>query len=372
MTDTSVQIAPPAHGGQLRQIVQSFGIPASSLLDFSANLHPGGPPPHVFEALRHALSNPDILRDYPDLDLPELCSSLAAYAGVAPSNIVIANGMAPLLDAVLRALRIRKCLLPVPAFAEYQKTLALCGVTIHSLALSPERDFALDPRAVLDTLVSQQCDALLLANPQNPSGVLLPAQELLDLVNAAQECGVQVLLDEAFIEYALQESLTAYAPCIPNLTVFRSVTKFYALAGMRVAYAVGPENSCGPVNSFIPSWPVSSLAAIAVCSALQDTNYRLHAVLENESERNRLHAELVGIGLEVYPGRANYLLFRLPPGCMSASVWEELIVRHGIVVRNCDNFDGLDDRFLRVAIRAPEDNTKLVTALQAVMKTRPF
>src|ERR1700723_1903886 len=100
MIDTNVPIDPPAHGGQLRQIAQRFGIPASKLLDFSANLHPGGPPPHVFEALSHALLNPDTMRDYPDLDLPELRSSLAAYAGVAPSNIVIANGMAPLLDAV--------------------------------------------------------------------------------------------------------------------------------------------------------------------------------------------------------------------------------------------------------------------------------
>jgi len=369
MTDTTPLTDPPAHGGQTRQIAQRFGIPASKLLDFSANLHPGGPPPQVFEALRHTLSNPDILRDYPDLDLPDLRSSLAPYAGVGPSNILIANGMAPLLDAVLRALRIRKCLLPVPAFAEYRKTLALCGVTVDPFVLSPERDFALEPRTILDTLVSQQCDALLLANPQNPSGVLLPAQELLELVNAAQECGVRVLLDEAFIEYAQQESLTAHAQSIPNLTVFRSVTKFFALAGMRIAYAVAPEDVCKRVNSFIPSWPVSSMAAIAVCSVLQDTKYRQHAVLENESERHRLHAELVSVGLKVYPGRANYLLFRIPLGLKSAVVWEELIARHGIVVRNCDNFHGLDDRFLRVAVRTPEDNARLVAALQSVMKT---
>lgn len=372
MTEGTFTIAPPVHGGQLRQIALRFGIPSSSLLDFSANLHPGGPPSCVLETLRNAIAHPEVLRNYPDLDLAELRSSLANYVGVAPANVLIANGMAPLLDATLRALSIRKCLLPLPAFAEYQKTLDHCGLQVSPFVLSPERNFSIHSEDILAALTHEQCDALLLANPQNPSGVLLPANDLLALIVAAQQRGIRVLLDEAFIDYLPEQSVTAYAQNLGNLVIFRSVTKFFALAGMRVAYAIAMENTCAQVEPFIPSWPVSTLAAIATCSALEDVRYRRKAIVENEVARNQLYLDLVEAGFEVYPGRANYLLLRLPPDQKSAHVWEELIVHHGIVVRNCENFQGLDDRFLRVAVRSSEDNSRLVLALKSLGASAGF
>ncbi len=372
MTEAASATALPAHGGQLRQISLRFGIPSSSLLDFSANLHPSGPPSGVLEALRNAIAHPEILRDYPDLDLTELRLSLARYAGVAPSNILIANGMASLLHATLSAFKVSKCLLTLPAFAEYQKTLDHCGVQVRPFVLSPGRNFSIHPEEVLAALTRQQCDALLLANPQNPSGVLLPANDLLALIIAVQQHGVRVLLDEAFIDYLPEQSVTMHAQSLGHLIVFRSVTKFFALAGMRMAYAVATEDLRAQVEHFIPSWPVSTLAAIAACSALEDAPYRRNAIIENEAARNLLFADLVNAGFEVYSGRANYLLLRLPPGQKSGLVWEELIIHHGIVVRNCENFQGLDDHFLRVAVRSPEDNSRLVSAVRACCWHQPL
>lgn len=368
MTDAKSTITPPVHGGQLRQISQHFGLAATKLLDFSANLHPTGPPACALEAVRAATLQPSILRDYPDMELPDLRSALADYSGVEPDNVFVANGMAPLLDAVLRALRLRSCLVPVPAFSEYAKTLANCDVALHRVVLSSQQHFLIRPDAILAELDRRGCDALLLANPQNPSGVLLPADEMLTLVSGAQERGVRVLLDEAFIDYAPLESVTARAPDISDLIVFRSVTKFFSLAGLRIAYAVAAEDVCNQVKPFVASWPVSTLAAVAACSALQDTEYRQKAILENEAAREVLRSDLAALGLEVYPGRANYLLFRMPEVWEGANFWEELIVRHHIVVRNCENYQGLDSRFFRAAVRTPDDNARFIAALAAAMK----
>ena len=122
--------SPPAHGGQLRQISERFGIPASQLLDFSANINPQGPPATVLEAMRAALDAPAVLTTYPDLEQAELKSCIAASAGVEVSAIAVANGFVPLLEASLRTLSVRRCLLPVPAFGEYRRTLERVGVAV--------------------------------------------------------------------------------------------------------------------------------------------------------------------------------------------------------------------------------------------------
>ena len=157
----------PLHGGQLQQIAQRFRIPVSQLLDFSANINPEGPPSSVLSTLRASLDDLSALTEYPDLQLTELKRAIAGGARVATPNITVANGFVPLLDAVLRALPIRRCLLPVPAFAEYRKTLGHAGVETAPYALNPASNFKYDAAAI----VAGDEDAILLANPQNPSGI---------------------------------------------------------------------------------------------------------------------------------------------------------------------------------------------------------
>jgi threonine-phosphate decarboxylase len=370
MSELSLSLAPPMHGGNLREISQHFGIPVSELLDFSANLNAEGPPQAVHTALEQAIRDPDILSNYPDPAMAVLRSALASYAGVHTTNILIGNGIIPLLDATVRARGLRKCLVPMPSFVEYRQTLENCGTEIIPFPLIASRDFKLDPDVVLSEIEQNNCDSLLLANPQNPSGVLSPASELLPFILRTQELGIPVLLDEAFIDYAIAESVTSHAPKIDNLIVFRSVTKFFALAGLRVAYAVAEDKVCDTVSAFIPPWPVGTLEETAVCAALQDRQYQKRAVRDNELNRQNLRDALSEIGLHSYPSAGNYLLLKLPQ-LNEQSIWEQLIERHHIAARNCENFEGLDQSFLRVAVRSPRENTTLVAALRDLLhKTR--
>ncbi len=224
----------PLHGGQLQQIAERFGIPVSQLLDFSANINPDGPPSSVLSTLRASLDDLSALTEYPDLQLTEIKQAIASYARVDPLNIIVANGFVPLLEAVLRALPIRRCLLPVPAFVEYRKTLGRAGVEIAPYTLDPDSDFIYDPAA----MVAGDQDAVLLANPQNPSGICHDGALIRDLVVRASKKKQYILLDEAFIDYVPEHSLTAEADEFSNLIVFRSVTKFHGVPGLRVAYAV--------------------------------------------------------------------------------------------------------------------------------------
>ena len=349
----------PLHGGQLRQISERFNIPPSQLIDFSANINPDGPPPAVLSTLRTSLEDLSILTAYPDLEQAGLKRSIADYAGVHPKNITVANGFVPLLESALRTLRVKRCLLPVPAFVEYRRSLARAGVEIETHILTPDSNFRYDIHA----LVHGGHDAVLLANPQNPSGVLTTRNILFQFVSECADRNINVLLDEAFIDYAPWDSLTLDVERFANLIVFRSVTKFHGIPGLRVAYAVADEAIARALNEHLPPWPITTLASCAVIAALADDPFAERTRVHNDGRRGRLNGDLDALGIHTYPSAANFLLLRLPDGTSIERLWKHMIAEHHMVLRDCSNYETLPSRHLRTAIRTAEENDKLVGAV---------
>jgi threonine-phosphate decarboxylase len=351
----------PPHGGQLHRIAERFGVPATGLLDFSANINPDGPPASVLEALREALNDPTVLSAYPDLEETQLRLSVAGHTGVGAKSIVVANGFVPLLDVVLRTLPIRRCLLPVPAFGEYRNALERAEVAVTPYVLDQEADFRYDNDALLRALTTGRHDAILLANPQNPSGVRCERSVLTALIEEAAKLNIYVLLDEAFIDYAPMQSLVRDTDRFVNLIVFRSVTKFHGIPGLRVAYAVNAAARAMRQN--LAPWSITTLAAIGVRAALSDEIYAKRTLQLNNSRREFLAGQFRGLGLDTYPAAANFLLLRFPSVADAESCWKRLILDHGIVLRHCGSFEGLAGNHLRCAVRGDEENARLVKAL---------
>lgn len=349
----------PLHGGQLRQISERFNIPSSLLIDFSANINPHGPSPAVLSALRTCLEDISILTAYPDLEQAELKQSIADYAGVRPQNLAVANGFIPLLDSALGTLDLKRCLVPVPAFVEYRRSLSRAGVEIKRHILTQDSNFRYD----INAMMHGDQDAVLLANPQNPSGVLANREVLLQFVSQCAERKITVLLDEAFIDYTPLDSLTADVNRFANLIVFRSVTKFHGIPGLRVAYAVANEAIARALNEDLPPWPITTLASCAVASALDDHSFAERTRLHNDRRRDRLSGDLDALGIHTYPSAANFLLLRLPDGISANRLWRHMIVEHHIVLRDCSNYETLPSRHLRAAIRTEEENDGLLGAV---------
>lgn len=344
------------HGGQLRALGERFGLDPATLLDFSANINPEGPPASVTSVLQAALLKPATLGEYPDLEEVSLRESLATYVGVTPNNVIVANGFVPILSATLQALRLCKCVLPVPAFNEYRKVLEQHSVEVESVMLQPSNEFRYD----FDTLLGRSGDAFLLANPQNPTGVLTKRADLMRFVEQCARRGSYVLLDEAFIDYTRQETLSDLITQCANLIVFRSLTKFFGMPGLRVAYALACDHLQIEINSFLPPWSVSTLASIAAIEAVKDATYIERCAVQNEGRSHQLAVGLEALGFKVLPGHANYLLFQAPN---AALLWRGLISKHGVVLRLCDSYECLPDGFLRTAVRTEEDNSVLLSSL---------
>jgi threonine-phosphate decarboxylase len=349
----------PLHGGQLRKIANHFGIPPAQLIDFSANINPDGPPKGVVPALRSALDALSSIVDYPDLDEISLRQALARYVGVGPENVAVSNGFVPLLEVLLGTLSIRSCAVPVPAFVEYRRTLERCRVSIRTQALSDSSGLRCD----LDDLLKISCDAILLANPHNPSGVLLNREALLEFVQKAAEQNRHVLLDEAFIDYCPEDSLAGEVKRFPNLIVFRSVTKFFALAGLRVAYALASERLCKQMRMVVAPWSITTLASMAAEVALADEDYRDRTRQLNRERRELLQDAITRLGIRTFPSAANFLLMKISD-LDSHQLWERMIRIHHIVLRNCANYESLSPGYFRAAVLTETENEKLIQALK--------
>ncbi len=355
----------PRHGGQSSQIARRFGVAAETLLDFSANIHPDGPPAGVVAALDRAARD---LGSYPDIEYRALKEAASARLDVPAECVLVGNGFVPLLQAALNTLGAQRCVLPVPAFSEYRACAEQAGMEVVPWPMEPH-GFAYD-REILAQLMrtaGTRC-VLLLANPQNPSGALAGAETLLAIVEDAAAGGATVLLDEAFVDYAPATSLVRYAPSLPNLTVFRSVTKFFAMPALRVAYAVSSAERAQEMARAIPIWAVSTPAALAAAAALADESYAADTRNSNEQRRTRMEAQLRELGIVTYASAANFLLLRLPAAVDAQKVWRELIVAEHVLTRSCANFEGLSPGHLRVAVRRDEQNDRLVAAVGRVLR----
>jgi threonine-phosphate decarboxylase len=353
------------HGGDVAGIARAFGRAGETLLDFSANVNPLGPPAGVVEVLRRAVADPRILAAYPDPHARELVAVLAEREEIAAERVVVGNGGAAILDAAVRALRPCRCVLPLPAFSEYARALSAARVAITAFPLTPETSFALDPERLIRCVQAAGADLCVFANPHNPSGTLLERDRVLALVRALADAGCTSIVDEAFIDYIPDESIARHVGEDEPVVVLRSLTKFYAIPGLRVGYAFASRALAAPIRAAFPSWPVGTLEQAAAVAALDDEPYAERTRSSNADERARFMRALERCGITVFPAAANFLLTdvrALDPD--TERLRTRLIREHGFIVRTFPDDRVLrENALIRLAVRAGAENALLVRAL---------
>lgn len=346
------------HGGDWAGYRAEFGCDA---LDFSANVSPLGLPAGVAEAITAALATADC---YPDPLCRALRAKLAAAEGVPADWILCGNGAADLIFRLVLALRPRRALLPAPTFAEYAAALDTIGCRTERFPLVEANDFAVTD-VFLDA-VTDNTDIVFLCQPNNPTGQVTPPALVEALLHRCTECGAVLVVDECFLDFLPdRDTLTAKLLLCdaPNLIILKAFTKLYAMAGVRLGYALCSDSAVlTKMRTAGQPWAVSSLAQAAGLAALDETGYaeRVRALVA--VQRPRLAADLRALGLRVVDGRANYLLFQAPAD------FGEKLRRHGAVVRSCANYPGLDASWYRTAVRTAPENEQLLKTLREVLK----
>ena len=373
---------PEAHGGDLLRMAATAGRDPASLLDFSVNVRPEGPPEFIRAALFRAMT---ALAAYPSPHAEEAMLAAARHHGMDASRFVFGSGSNELIHALARVLRKRgvpSVRVVEPAFSEYAIACRLAGIKaipvwggiIEKNQCVPTtdtgKDEAVPTRDLLDALTdAPEGSAVFLANPGNPSGLFRTPEECLRLMSSRSD--LLWIIDEAFVEYAGTETEASVLQRLPkNGIVLRSLTKFHAVPGVRLGYLAADAELAQAIRDELPAWSVNAFALAAAQAVFADTSdFAAQARAENAERRADLAAALSSLpGIEVYPSAANYVLFRWPGA--PRNLLGILLKCFGIAVRDCSNYHGLKDgSWFRAAVRFPEDHRRLAEALSAIRET---
>ncbi len=355
------------HGGNLTLISEKYGLDPEQIIDFSVNINPMGPPAGVKEVLEDGLSYISI---YPEPYCDSLKEKYATRLGVAPGNLIFSNGAVELIYMLLQSIRPRTVLIPGPTFREYEIAARAFQARIKQFPLLPDKGFAPSLKSLIRA--ARDVDMVFLCNPNNPTGSLFPKELIVQFLDFCQRRGIFVVVDESFLIFHQRgQDLSVIKSVLKSrkLIVLQSLTKFFAIPGLRIGYAAADPRIVNYLSGFQPPWQVNALAQGAALKAMDDLDYAYGTRSFVEQERGLLFTALSAVkGLRVHPSEAPYLLLQLSDGIKAQFVVDQLAEK-GLLVRNCANFTFLNEHFLRIAVKNREENFLLAAELTKLLNS---
>ena len=345
-------LPPSDHGAARLAEVRAYGQKA--ILDFSANVNPFGPSPRVYEALARTP-----IDRYPDLDTLLLREALAHHHGLTPAHILVGNGVSELILLVaLTFIRPKDpCLIVEPTYGEYRRSVLLMGGHVRTWRAQAENRFRVCPQAITSLLQELPYRVVWLCHPNNPTGYPLSLQDLATWADAHPT--TLFVVDEAYINF-VPHLPSAISLQRPNVLILRSMTKDYALPGLRLGYAVGDPAIIQAMAQAQPPWSVNALAQAAGLAALQDPDHLHTTVRQTLTARDSLVTELRALGWRVLVASTPFFLMHVG----HARRFRERLLAEGVLVRDGTSF-GLPE-YVRISTRRPQENSRLITILRRV------
>lgn len=352
------------HGGNVEDISRKYGVSSDKIIDFSANINPVGLNENVKRAMIRAL---DKVEKYPDISYFNLKNAISKYENIDTDNLVLGNGAAEVIFNIIRGLKPKKVLLPAPTFSEYEEGVLSIDGSVEYYHLKEKENFELNNELI--SSLDESIDMIFICNPNNPTGVLTKSTFIEFIAKRALETKTVVVVDESFLdfvgteeEYTSKYLLEEYK----NIVIVKSLTKFFAMPGIRIGYGISKNSEITSlINKVTVPWSVNIVASEAIVQALKEEAYIRSSVEYVENEKNYLYESLKEIRkIKVFKPSVNFIMFRV----LNMVDLKEELIKHNILIRSCSNYEGLNNRFYRIAVRNREENNKLISALKDIFK----
>ena len=344
------------HGGDLISYESYYD---GELIDFSSNINPLGPPEGLEEKLIESFKS---LESYPDIQYRNLKKSIGKYLNCNFENVLVGNGAVEIINNF--TIDAKRVIILTPSFSEYEKRAKVHGKEVVKIPYI--KDLTIDIE-LLEEVIKKD-DLLILGNPNNPTGLRIEKEVLMEIYKIINKKEAYLLLDEAFFEFSPKDydSIQLFKSYgYENIGIIRAATKFFALPGIRLGYGCCSNSKAEELEKVELPWSINSLADAAGQFIFEDEDYIEKSKKYIEEERNFLMGELSKIeGLKPYPTHTNYILIHL-------LFWNEeyifkFLLKHGIVIRKCSSFTDLNNGHIRVAIKDRKNNIKLIKALNKI------
>jgi threonine-phosphate decarboxylase len=352
------------HGGNIFALAEKLGCPPGDIIDMSSNINPLGPMPGIMTYLKENLSDLEVL---PEADAGGLILRFSAQYGIDPERVLAGSGTTQFIYALPMALDARQTLILGPTYADYADACRMVDTVCHWEIASEETAFVPD----LDSLAAKipGMDLVFICNANNPTGRLIPGSDL-DAICRAHPQTVFVI-DESYLPFVPEaENETMLNRPLPNVVVLHSMSKIYKIPGLRLGFLVGPEKIIEKLRKYQLPWGVNALAQTAAHFLFDEKRAADAFVQETRTfiraEMQHFFNSLRGHGLlKAYPSTTTFLLVKLPASLRAGQVCD-IFSRKKILLRNCANFHGLSDRFIRIALKNPQINRRVAEELQTL------
>ncbi len=340
------------HGGNI------YKYKNDNLIDFSANINPYGIPLSVKQAMYNSI---DLCVHYPEPNANELKNVLALKYNLKAENFFCSNGAAEIFYRLANVIKPKSALITAPTFSEYENALLTVNCEIKHHFLLKENEFNLTYDILND--LNNNIDICILCNPNNPTGKIINTDLMHKIIKKCNENNIYLVVDECFLDFTEKQSSVLYNKS-NNLIVVKAFTKMYALAGVRLGFCVSYNvNLINSLSAFGQPWNTSVIAQQAGLAALKLNDYPTQIARKIKILRDKLYLDLEQLNLTVFYGQANYLLFYT-----SDFKLHEKLLKHNILIRNCENYIGLNKGYYRVAVRTEHENNKLIKAIKEVLE----
>ncbi len=343
------------HGGPNYAELRAMGLTADEIIDFSVSSNPFSFPPEV-----RGVFDSVVIDRYPDSESTELKVCLSGKLGVPPDNILVGSGSIEIIRLIALAYfgHGDSVLILKPTFGEYEVACQIVGAEILEQWGEEEECFTVNIGETVALIRQHHPKGVFICNPNNPTGQYLSQQEIERVLEASPQS--LVILDEAYS--AFTEGSWPSTELVPrgNVISVRSMTKDYALPGLRLGYAMASKKITHDLRKVCPPWNVNAVAQKAGVIALGDTSYLRQCEVKVRQVKQFLLSELGQIGFTVLPSKTNFFLVKVGNG----RKFRACLLRHGILVRDCASF-GLPE-YVRIAVRTIPECRRLITTLKTL------
>lgn len=336
----------PAHGANAAALYKSLNIEMpATVYDLSENVNSEGLPKAVMTQWPALLNH---VTSYPHEQAEPFRSEVASKHGLPADAVVVTNGAAEGLMALAQYFNGQQIALFEPSFSEYRRTLTQQNCTIHSIVAEQIENYSYNKETLHETL--EKVDAVYICNPNNPTGVLLEKSWIESLLQHYHS--TTFVVDEAFIDWTdEQQSVVSLITKYPNLFVARSMTKMYAMAGVRLGYIIGQQAQ--KIAAYLPHWNVSGIAIALGQICINEEEFTENARRKSTKLRTEMTEDLQNIGCTVSKSAANFILVQMPARIEPMHFFKALLQK-GIVLRHTKNYIGLEGKWFRIAVKDKE------------------
>ncbi|HMB46411.1 MAG TPA: histidinol-phosphate transaminase [Candidatus Methanoperedens sp.] len=344
-------------GKSIEEIAGKYGLDPDSIIKLGSNENPLGPSPRAVAAIKEKAGRVHL---YPQADALVLRKAIGEYTGYPSSNIVVSgNGMDGIIDTIMKLFMSQgtESIIPIPTFSYYEiATLANGGKPVF---VERDSDYYIAPENILDK-ANVNTRMIFLCSPNNPTGNSISEKDARKILESTDAI---VFIDEAYVEFA-NSSITGLVREYENLIVGRTFSKAFGLAGMRMGYAIAPEWIVREYMKVMTPFSMDILSTAAGLAALGDKKHLNKSVEAVKKGRMQL-SKGVGTLCKVYSSDANFILVDVSPN--SSKEVSELLLKKGIIVRDCTSFRGAGKSLIRISVGMQEQNEKVIEAFREIL-----